>query len=397
MAKSVPVLVSGSILEWARDTAGYSVGEAAAKLSTTEVKLLSWEKDTAKPSIAKVRNMAKVYRRPLDQLFRTTKPIEPQVPHDFRRSQADGARRYLPQLRFQVRAAFQRRQLALELAGSLDLPIRDFDLRAKLNDDPEIVGSKIRHALGVSFESQRNLRQKNYNFWRSKIEKLDVLVFQVSTLPKSEMLGLALSFGQLPVIGVNRKLALNGRVFTLLHEFVHLMLETNGVCDLSEDYLSAPNGQKIEIFANRVAAAALLPKDILLAEPIVLARGVGLHDWSDNELNAISAIFGTSEETVLRRLLTLNRTSADYYAKRRAIYQARYEQADSLAKQKSEDVEFKRNMPQEVIADYGRYFAYLVLASYHQDRITLSDASNFLGVKAPVVEKVEKKLAARAS
>jgi Zn-dependent peptidase ImmA (M78 family) len=111
----------------------------------------------------------------------------------------------------------------------------------------------------------------------------------------------------------------------------------------------------------------------------------------------LSLNFGASEEAILRRLLTLGRTTKEYYARRRLIYQARYAHADAIAKQDFDRDGYKRNMPQEVISNYGRYFAYLVLASYHQDRITLSDASNFLGVKAPAVEKVEKKLAARAS
>ena len=46
-------------------------------------------------------------------------------------------------------------------------------------------------------------------------------------------------------------------------------------------------------------------------------------------------------------------------------------------------------MPRETIADFGRPFVRAVIENYHQDRITLSEVSGYLGVKVrhiPVIE-----------
>jgi transcriptional regulator with XRE-family HTH domain len=85
MAKSVPAIVQPSVLAWARKSAGYSLEEAAKKLQTTPEKLNSWETGKKPPSIAKVRKMVAVYKRPLHFFFFDEPPVDPPIPHDFRR------------------------------------------------------------------------------------------------------------------------------------------------------------------------------------------------------------------------------------------------------------------------------------------------------------------------
>jgi Zn-dependent peptidase ImmA (M78 family)/DNA-binding XRE family transcriptional regulator len=398
MAKSVPAIVQPSVLAWARKSAGYSLEEAAKKLQTTPEKLNSWETGKKPPSIGKVRKMVTVYKRPLHFFFLDEPPVDPPIPHDFRRLPVDGIIHYEPALRFQVRAAYERRQIALDLAADLDVkPVR-FSLTANLTDDPEALSERVRSFLDVSIADQKRAHRPgdNYRFWRSSLETKDILVFQFIGVRPKQMLGFSLSFDQLPVIAINRKLKANGRVFTLLHELAHLLVGESGVCDLAEDHLGSPMDQRTEVFANRVAAAVLLPKGSFLNEPIVSRRGSGQHEWSNDELEGLANTYGVSEETVLRRLLSLGRTTATFYARKRAEYLARYQRIEDQESEAVDQDEFKRNRPREVISDFGRFFTRLVLANYSQDRISLTDASKFLGVKAPMVERVERLLLARS-
>ena len=55
-----------------------------------------------------------------------------------------------------------------------------------------------------------------------------------------------------------------GRVFTLLHEFTHLLLRQGGVCDLVQTAENTPDS-RLEAFCNAVAGAALVPVRALLA------------------------------------------------------------------------------------------------------------------------------------
>jgi Zn-dependent peptidase ImmA (M78 family) len=56
------------------------------------------------------------------------------------------------------------------------------------------------------------------------------------------------------------------RVFTLLHELAHVMLNEPGICDMHE---SDDSGTDLEPFCNSVAGAALFPRTELLASGVV--------------------------------------------------------------------------------------------------------------------------------
>ena len=178
------------------------------------------------------------------------------------------------------------------------------------------------------------------------------------------------------------KLAPNGRTFTLLHEFVHVLLRQSSLCDIEDGFIRPPQEQKTEIFCNAVAAAALVPTDALLSDPLVSPHK-DARDWSDDELGAIARNFGVSTHVILRRLLTAGRTTRAFYAKRAALWSV-YEPAPP----KADDDEFKRNMPQEVVSDLGRPFVSLVLESYLNSNLSLSDTSRYLGLRAGQVAKV---------
>src|SRR5262249_54165532 len=208
MAKSIPAIVQPSVLAWARESAGYSLEEAAKKLQTTPEKLNSWETGKKPLSIAKVRKMVAVYKRPLHFFFFDEPPVDPPIPHDFRRLPVDGIMHYEPALRFQLRAAYERRQIALDLAADLDFKPARFSLTANLSDDPEALSERVRSFLDVSVADQKRAHRPgdNYRFWRSSLETKDILVFQFTGVRPKQMLGFSLSFDQLPVIAVNRKL-----------------------------------------------------------------------------------------------------------------------------------------------------------------------------------------------
>ena len=49
----------------------------------------------------------------------------------------------------------------------------------------------------------------------------------------------------------------------------------------------------------------------------------------------------------------------------------------------------KRNMPQETVSNFGRRLVNMVLDNYHQDRLTLSEVSGYLGLKVKHVPRLE--------
>lgn len=394
MSKRPKAAIKAALLIWARETAGFDLSTAAEKLDFDEEKLAAWEEGEDQPSIPQLRKIAELYKRPLAVLYLPEPPLTFRPMHDFRRLPDLGLRRFSPELTLEIRSAQQRRELALELFEDADEEPHIFNLTTSIKEDPETVGLLIRTALKVDYQLQAHWREPRVAFhaWRSKIEDAGALVFQASRIESDEASGFAIWADTLPVMVVNRKDAYPRRVFSLLHELVHLMLRQSGVSELEFDGLRQQDDERVEAFCNRVAAAALVPQDLLLSEPIVVARGVGRHEWSDAEVQSLAAIYSVSREAVVRRLLTLQRASEDFYGRKRRQYAVEYQQQRQREKEKNEGKPIPRNMPRETVADYGKPFVRRVIENYHQDRISLSEASGYLGVKVRHVSGIERQL-----
>jgi hypothetical protein len=92
------------------------------------------------------------------------------------------ARSYSPRVQLEIRTANERRELALELAAELEQEFPRFTLSAMETEGPEMVGERIRSALGVTKNLQLRWRDNDgragFNGWRNRIEGLGVLIFQ---------------------------------------------------------------------------------------------------------------------------------------------------------------------------------------------------------------------------
>jgi len=310
---------------------------------------------------------------------------------DLRRLPGSGLRHYSPALQMEIRASSERRELARELAADLEETIKPFKLSAKIYDEPETVGSAIRASLGVTDDLQHKWKDADgratFNAWRNRIEGVGVLVFQTTTFASEEASGFAIAADELPVIAINRKDPLTRRTFSLLHEFAHLMIRVSGVSELETDVARPPEDQRIEIFCNQVAAAALIPKESLLAQPAVASHGTKSVTWKDAEISDLARQYGVSREALLRRLLTFDRTTQGFYSLKRAQYNSEYQAMRK--REKEQQKEIKRNMPVETMSNFGKPLIRMLLENYHQDRLTLSELSGVLNLKVKHIPKLE--------
>jgi Zn-dependent peptidase ImmA (M78 family) len=393
MATRVKALITPALVTWARETAGLSLAEAAGRLGVGEDQLAAWESpdDEASPSIPQLRKMASLFKRPLAVFYLPEAPTKFEVMRDLRRLPGSGIRHYSSALQLEIRASGERRELALDLAADLDQPIPRFTLAADVTENAEAVGARIRVALGVTDELQANWRDQDgrtgFNAWRTRIESTGTLVFQSTTFPTEEASGFAIAADVSPVISINGKDAVTRRTFSLLHEFAHLMVRISGVSDLETDERRPPEDQRIEVFCNEVAAAALMPKESLLAQPGVAEQGLRSEAWTDAQISDLARRFNVSREALVRRLLTFNRTTNGFYTMKRGQYIAEYQAF--LARQREKPKEIKRNMPVETVSHFGKPLVLMLLGNYHQDRMTLSAVSGYLGLKVKHIPRLE--------
>lgn len=383
MAKRVPALVDGAMLKWARERAGFSADEAAKKVSVKPDRLLEWENDSdSKPTFKQLLRLANAYHRHVTFFYLPEPPVEKPV-KDFRRIADRLVVSESPELRWQIRKAQDRRRVALELLEGLEGEVPPFTLMASLDEDPEALAKRVRRFLGTELEKQFELKtsRQAFNWWRSAFESAGVLVFQARGVDESEMRGFSISETPLPAIVVNISDAYRGRVFSMLHEFVHILVGDGGVCDFTE-VTSQSNMARLEAFANKTAGAALVPSDALLSEPLVAEKGTR-GGWSDEELNVLVDRYQASREVILLRLLALRRISRTFYELKKA-------QIDK------ENARYVRPKPKGfpspatlAVATSGRFFTQLALRSYYSEQITASALSSFLDVKLRHMPRIE--------
>ncbi len=129
---------------------------------------------------------------------------------------------------------------------------------------------------------------------------------------------------RLPVIVLNGGDFPRGRIFTLLHEFAHVLLHADGVCDALPRRQARGPTDEIEIFCNQVAAAALMPLDAFRAEPTLQDPPADWR-WSERTISGLSEKYSVSQEAIVRRMYSVGLTDWSFLQEKEAEYRAGYE------------------------------------------------------------------------
>ena len=375
--------ITPEVLRWARENVGYTEEEAAKKAQISVERYRSWEEGKGRPTMRQARMIARAFKRPLGVFYLPEPPLTFQPLRDFRRLPGQVAGTSTPELNLEIRAAHERRLVALQLLEEIGNEPPLFTAEIDPGTNPEDAARFIRDLLGITYEDQLGWRSEYdpYNAWRSAIENAGILVFQASGIGRDVMRGFSVSDFPLPVIVVNTKDTPRGRVFSLLHELTHILLRAGGLCDFDENAPRPPEEDRYEIFCNRVAGAVLVPEERLLLEPEVVQHTEGPY-WDENDIRRLARRYGVSKEVVLRRLLILGRTTTFFYEQKRAEYQEEY------ARRQDEQQGFA--LPDvRAVASLGRYYTGLVLTGYHNEAITRNDVSELLGVRLKHMSKIE--------
>lgn len=384
MTQRVEALINPALLTWARERAGLSPEEAAKKAQVKPDQLLSWESGDKRPTINQLRKLGKAYKRPLAVFYLPESPRDFQPMRDYRRSPGVVAGTESPELRMEIRRAWDRRDIAIELYEQIEDKSPEFSITADHHDDPEELGLQIRQYLGMTPEVQFDLQDgyEALNRWRSALEDLGVLVFQVNNVDPSEIRGFSISETPFPAIAVNARDTPLGRIFTMMHEFVHILLRNGGLCDLDEADQRPPEELHIEIFCNKAAGAALVPEQYLVQEAMVKEKGDRAR-WTVGEIAELATKYRVSREVLLRRLLITGKTTPACYQEMREAFEREYR-----ARKEKSSGGFSPPY-RKAISRAGRLFVRLVLDNYYQEYITAGDLSDYLDIRLNHLGKIE--------
>jgi len=270
--------ISPLLLRQARQRANLDLAEAAQRVSkllkrerdepVREEELRSWEQGDRQPSLAEAEALARAYFIPFVVLF--DRELPPANITDFRRG--PGGRRTplsyetLEKMnRFAARLYLLAKRISAELGITevVSVPVaRLEDFRSA--EDIEALAASVRSQLGVSDDEQISWRgdAEAFNAWRNSVEGTGVFVFSLS-MSVLECRGASIwEAAGPPAVLVNSSDSATAQLFTLMHEFAHLMFsgreqnltlcDPSGLTEAGEEWA-----------ANRFASAVLMPRSLV--------------------------------------------------------------------------------------------------------------------------------------
>lgn len=392
MPRTAEALVDPALLAWARQSGGFDVETAAQRAGVDPGRLAAWEEGRARPTVAQLRKLAGTYKRPLAIFYLPEPPTDYQPLRDYRRLPDAEVGHLSPALLASIRRARGVRDAALELREEADETVARAPRVYAGRRDPEQLARAARELLSVSLDTQRSWRDpgRALDGWIDAVSGLDVLVLQVQSIPLAEMRGFSISEDVLPVVVLNGADSPRGRIFTLLHELAHLLLNADGVCDALPRRRALRPLDEVEILCNQVSAAVLMPASAFTAEPTI-KRGAPGGEWPDDALSALAERYTTSREAVVRRLFTLGLATWDFLQRKSEEYAAAYE--EQRRRRREDERAGGPSYYRMKVRDLGRPFIESALDAYHRRAITGSDLAEYLEIKVNQVPKLELELA----
>jgi Zn-dependent peptidase ImmA (M78 family) len=251
--------------------------------------------------------------------------------------------------------------------------------RIRLADDPEEIAYEFRQRLGVTIAEQGSWTSLNQALrqWRAVVEAQHVFVFQFG-MPVDEVRGFSLLEEECPAIVLNQSDAISARIFTLFHEYAHLLVARPGLCLPQEDRLT--DARHVETFCNSWAAAFLVPRDDLERRfP---------DDVRDDAIGKLARRYRVSRYVVAGRLRTLGGMSQEEYHRITRRWRALEERSPTTRTARRGGL----GRAARCLSQRGRLFVSVVVEAAQREYIPANDATSYLGIRVRDLRRVAAKV-----
>lgn len=386
------VKIESAILRWNRERFGISpeilsnkVGKHIAGVTPALVR--GWEDGTAKITFTQLKHLAKVSKRPLAVFFLASPPPEKDNPPDRRTFGSRIGKALSPEINVFIRRARRVQDIASELKEELQLPNKFSYGRFSLTDDPVNLAAKIRADFSFPVSDQKTFSKAPdlFTYLRTKIERTGALTLKTTRhnrFPLTDARAFSLVDAEPFVVVVNGSDADVAQIFSLLHEFAHLLVRQAGICNNFRDVaVTDDDVRRLEAFCNRFAAAFLVPADDLRADEHLIGRQSIVTDELDTIVEPLARTFKVSRPVILGRLLALSLISQNAYIEKTREWDSK--------KPKPKKRGGRTDPSRDAISGHGAAFSSLVIRAYKEKKISYSGIADYLNVRAKYIPRLE--------
>ncbi|MBC7319263.1 ImmA/IrrE family metallo-endopeptidase, partial [bacterium] len=276
------MVLNSEVLKALRESAGYNIEDIAKKLRITADKIMLVEEGKASFTLAQIKKLADIYKRPLVAFFSSSIPKLPEPP-DYR---INRERSLTPYVYLAQRRAYYLSEKIRELSGKMtQFPTLPRKLKA------EELAREFRETLNINLIKYSESDKILEYYKRILEETLTVLIIEYP-LRSNDVRALSI-YSELSSIVLNEDDKPSIKLFSLFHEICHLFKATGGICSLDLELLA----QNEESYCNNFAAEFLVPSGDLKME-------VKKYKILDEEaIDQLTKAYGVSKQVIMIRLL----------------------------------------------------------------------------------------------
>ncbi len=388
---SVKVSIAPDVFRWLCGTSGWPANDIAERIEVTEEDVRNWCEGKTKPvlSLTKVEKLSDAFKRPLAAFLLSKPPEVVKSLPDFRK--LPGAKGdFSKETHLAIRKARRLQKVRSELMENLGSDVHINIKNRTIQDNPETIANDERVDLPVDMAYiSTSTPTKLFQIWRDWFEQKNITILQLK-MPVEDARGFSLTDIEPFVIVVNESDTPSAKIFTLFHEYGHILLNESAVCNRDSDETDDKKIKSIEYWCNRFAGAFLVPEGFLKKELCIEALRQTTH--YSRIAGTIANRLKISKESALMRLLTLDYISPSEFRTERDKIRAEVTlKKEQTREKKSENV--KKSGPaisldQKCLYEKGHRFVSLVLKNSDLGYITSRDALDYLDIKMKNLEKL---------
>lgn len=382
MARGNEAKINPEVLLYFRQKLTIEREIVAKKVWVKIEKIEEWEKWESFPTFNQCKKLGKVFNSHFS-FFYLSEPPAKYVPKNINYRwillTLEDNERY--NLQMNLIWGQRRQDMFKEIYEILEMKPEKKRIKIKLWDDVVSTAVKIREMLGVDKTYISKLSSKPselINYWKALVENTGIMVSQTIShlsLDTKVMRGFCITDDLFPIVVLNSKDTVNGKIFTLLHELCHILLwgksELNNIDFRDANY---NNLDKEEIYCNKLSAEILVPQEKL---------EILINEWLSNK--DIAKAFWSSIDVIVRRKYDLGNISKSSYIAFLSARKKEFEEIQKLQKNRKIIVEHKY----KVINNNGKLYTKTVLEALNSNKISILSASNFLNAGVKHITSIE--------
>jgi len=396
--------INPEILAWARETAGLSLEDAAARIGISATATLSAaekleeiESGAKSPTRNQLSKFASVYRRPLITFYMAQPPAKAPRGEDFRTLPFEVPARENAMLDTLLRNVRARQEMVKGLIEDDDdrEPL-EFVGSTAMSRGVQFVVDSIAAKLGFDTTTRRTGTAEDlFKDLRKRAEGSGIFVLLIgdlghhtSVISERVFRGFAIADPVAPFVVINDQDARTARSFTLIHELAHIWLGQTGVSGTEAEVQTTTRQGQIEQFCNDVAGRFLLPDAIFATRPDIRADDVR---GTMNVISGIAGLWRVSEPMVAYRIRRLGWITGSVYSELVGQYAARWQSTRETAREGARDTDGGPSYYTVKQFKLGDALLAVIHAAMRSNNITHTKAAKILGVNPSSVEPLLKK------